>query len=255
MPDETPTDRALKLFAVEGTRFRRSGTADIDELTTLVDELPSSPLRVDLESWLALVQAQRRWSLGQGDWLAPLEAERSRSERQPLPVGHRVRIWVGRFAPVLIFGVGSLVLGSFAVRDVGGAAIRPEYEQTTYAIRGDLPGLDDQALVRTLPDLERALSSATRAIEAPLDEAAFDDIVSKGLPTLLWTTGAIDVAKPSDAASHRVWEIELLLGAGRPASAILTFDGPSGPRYLYDIDPAVFDAVRAASGLPPVSVN
>ena len=39
MPDGTLTDRALKLFAVEGTRFRRSGTADIDELTTLVDEL------------------------------------------------------------------------------------------------------------------------------------------------------------------------------------------------------------------------
>src|SRR4029079_6092186 len=77
MTDGTTTDRALKVFAVEGTRFRRSGTADIDDLATLADELPSSPLRVDLESWLALVKSQRRWSVGQPDWLAPLVAEQS----------------------------------------------------------------------------------------------------------------------------------------------------------------------------------
>lgn len=255
MTDGTPTERALKLFAVEGRRFRESGTADIDELTTLVGELPSSPLRVDLESWLALVKAQRRWSLGQRDWLAPLEAEQSRSERQALPFGQRLRIWVGRLRPVLVFAVGSLVLGSFAVRDAGSAAIRPEYERTTYAIRGDLPRFDDQAFVRTLPGLEQALSSATRAVEGPLDEAAFDDVVSNSLPTLLWTTGAIEVAKPADAGSHRVWEIEVLLGSGTRASAILTFDGAFGPRYLYRIDPAAFDAVRAAGGLPPATDN
>jgi len=255
MTDGTPTDRALKLFAVEGTRFRRSGTADIDELTTLVEELPRSPLRVDLESWLALVKSKRRWSLGQPDWLEPLEAEQSRSERQPLPRGRRLRIWVGRLRPVLVFAVGSLVLGSFAVRAAGSATIRPEYERTTYAIRGDLPGLDDQALVRALPGLEQALSSATRAVEGPLDEAAFDDVVSNSLPTLLWTTGAIEVAKPADAGSHRVWEIEVLLGSGTPASAIVTFDGASGPRYLYRIDAAAFDAVRAAGGLPPATGN
>ncbi len=50
-----------------------------------------------------------------------------------------------------------------------------------------------------------------------------------------------------------MWEIEVLLGSGTPASAILTFDGESGPRYLYRIDPAAFDAVRAAGGLPPAT--
>ena len=165
MADGTPADRALKLFAVEGTRFRRSGTADIDELTTLVDELPSSPLRVDLESWLALVKAQRRWSLGQPDWLAPLEAEQSRSERQPLPPGRRLRIWSVGSGPS--WSSQSDPWWLFAVRAAGSAAIRPEYERTTYAIRGDLPGFDDQALVRALPGLEQALSSATRAVEGP----------------------------------------------------------------------------------------
>ena len=50
-------------------------------------------------------------------------------------------------------------------------------------------------------------------------------------------------------------EIEVLLGSGTPASAILTFDGALVRATLYRIDPAAFDAVRAAGGLPPATGN
>jgi len=160
----------------------------------------------------------------------------------------RVRVWANRFATVLIFVIFAVALGSITVRDAEVAAIRPEYARTTFAIRGEVPALDDQALLRTLPDLERAIAATTRAIAEPLDEFDFDAQVNAGLPSLLWRTDAIEVARPADAGDHRVWEIEALLGSD--TSIIITFDGQSGPRYLYDIDPAVLAALRGASGLP-----
>ena len=99
--------------------------------------------------------------------------------------------------------------------------------------------------------LERALSGATRT-RGPLDDAAFAIAIDQGLPTLIWSTGAIELAPPPDAVGHRVWEVEVLLGgsADTASSVIVTFDGEGGPRDLYRIDPAAVTTFRRAVGLP-----
>jgi len=177
-------------------------------------------------------------------------AEWPRSPRPDLGWRRRVRLWLSRFVVVIVFVVGSVVLTATAVEFTdGSAAIPTDYEQTTYAIRGELPEFDEQRVLRVLPILEAALPSAVRL--RSIDDEMFDRIVQDGEPTFTWTTVAIDLASPSDASGRRLWEIEVQLGGvgDLSSSAVVTLDGPPGPRFLYRIDSAVVAALREASGL------
>lgn len=253
VPETTPTDRAMKAWLVESVRWTATGEADPANVRALTDEVPAGPVRSALDAWLASVDAAHRRSVGDRDWIAPMVAEWARSPRPDLGLRRRSRLWLSRLVVVLVFAISSAVFSSFALTIAErGEAIPAEYTKTTYGIRGDLPGFDDQRMVHVLPALARALPASTRIGSAELSDEAVDQLIFDGLPTFIWDTGEIDIAAPADAPGHRVWEIEILLGGSGDAasSAIVTFDGETGPRHLYRIDPAVVAALREAAGLP-----
>jgi hypothetical protein len=254
LPDATPEDRAWRMWLAAAHRWFENEDPDVEGLVRLVDELPESDDRAEFRSWLAIVEAERRWKQKDHGWLDPLEAERTRARRHPFTLRQRLRRWTARFLPVAIFAVTAVTLGSIAVA-AAGETIRADYELTTYAIRGDLPDFDDQRAVRVLPSLERGLPTATRAIPGPLDDVTFVRLVEEGGPTLIWNVGTIEFERPSDADGHRVWQVEFILGPRVSASAamIVTFDAESGPRYLYGMDPGTLAALRKACGLAAAS--
>jgi hypothetical protein len=164
-----------------------------------------------------------------------------------------LRIWLSRFVVLIMFAVPAVVFSSIGVAIAErGDPIPPEYAKTTYGIRGDLPGFDDQAAAHTLPALARSLAIATRVEPASLDNETYNGLVDASTPTFTWTTGAIELAPPADLRGHRVWSTEVLLGGlGEATSAaIVIVDDADGPAYLYRIDPGVFRSLREAAGLP-----
>jgi hypothetical protein len=253
VPEATPIDRAMKAWLVESLRWTATGEADAARVRALADEVPDATVRSELDAWLASVDAARRRSEGHRGWIAPMVAEWTQSPRYDLGWRQRSRLWLSRFVVVLVFAVSSVVFSSVALTLVEREdAIPADYAKTTYGIRGDLPGFDDQRMVHVLPALARAIPAATRIGSAALTDDAVDRLIFDELPTFIWDTGAIDIAAPADAPGHRVWEIEVLLGGSgdTASSAIVTFDDGSGPRQLYQIDPAVVAALREAAGLP-----
>jgi hypothetical protein len=253
VPEATPTDRAMKAWLVESLRWTATGEADAAKVRALAGEVPDATIRSALDAWLSSVDAARRRSEGDRGWIAPMVAEWAQSPRHDLGLRRRSRLWLSRFVVVLVFGVSSVVFSSVALTLAEREdAIPADYAKTTYGIRGDLPGFDDQRMVHVLPALARAIPAATRIRSAALNDDAVDRLIVDDLPTFIWDTGAIDIAAPADASGHRVWEIEVLLGgsADTASAAIVTFDDESGPRHLYQIDPAVIAALREAAGLP-----
>ena len=253
VPEATPTDRAMKAWLVESLRWNATGEAHADRVRALADEVPDATVRSALNAWLASVDAAHRRSLGDRDWIAPMVAEWAQSPRHDLGWRRRSRLWLSRFVVVLVFAVSSVVFSSVGLtladrRD----AIPADYAKTTYGIRGDLPGFDEERMIHVLPALARAIPAATRVGNAVLSDDEVDLLIFDDLPTFIWDTGAIDIAAPADAPGHRVWEIELLLGGSADTAswAIVTFDDASGPRHLYQIDPAVVAALREAAGMP-----
>ena len=207
------------------------------------------------ESWLAAVDASRRHAAGDTGWIQPLSSRRTPDRRTRLGPWFRFRTWLSRFAVVLVFGITAAVFSSLALTIAEREdQPRPEYADTEMASRGSWPAATSVAADRVvghLRALERALPAAAR-VGGRLDDEAFELAVDRSLPTFIWTTGAIDVAGPADAAGRRVWEVEVLLnGFAETASAVIvTFDRPAGPRYLYRIDTTVVNALRADVGLP-----
>ena len=253
MPDGSILDRAWKEWLFQTNRFTQTGSAEPTELARLIGELPPSADRRIFESWLATVESARRRLAGDRRWIEPLAAERERAEPTPLGVRRRTRIWLSRFAVVIMFAIPAVLLSSLSLASADrGDPIPPEYAKTTYAIRGDLPGFGEQRVVRILPALAGALPSAVRVGAAALEEAAVEGIIDERMPTFIWTTGAIDVTGPSDAPGRHLWEVEFLLGGpgATASSVVVTLDGEKGPRYLYWIDPAVTTRLREAVGLP-----
>jgi hypothetical protein len=180
-------------------------------------------------------------------------AEWAQSPRYDLGWRRRSRLWLSRFVVVLAFAVSSVVFSSAGLTLAERQdAIPADYAKTTYAIRGDLPGFDEEHMVHVLPALARAIPAATRIGDAALSDDAFDRLIFDDLPTFIWATGRVDIAAPADAPGRRVCEIEVLLGgsADTASSAIVAFDDASGPRHLYRIDPVVVAALREAAGLP-----
>jgi hypothetical protein len=252
MPDLTPADQAWKGWLIQTERFARTGTADVTAIAPLVRSLPPSPDRSLFESWLATVEAMRRRSAGDRHWIRPLADQRSAADRTELGFRRRARIWASRFAVVIVFIVSTVVFMPIAAAVSGrGDTIPPEYASTTYSFRGDLPGLDEAKVARALLPMARALPGAVRRHPAPLDDEAFYAIIDAGIPTFIWTTGAIDIAGPADQSGLRVWELEYPLGlmADAAPSVIVTFDRENGPRYLYSADPALVATLRSAVGL------
>jgi hypothetical protein len=253
VPEATPTDRAMKAWLVESLRWTATGEADAARVRALADEVPDPTVQSALNVWLASVAAARRRSQGDRGWIAPMVAGWAQSPRYDLGWRRRSRLWLSRFVVVLVFAVSSVVFSSvgltLAERQ---AAIPADDAKTTYAIRGDLPGFDEERMVHVLPALARAIPAATRIGDAALSDDAFDRLTFDDVPTFIWATGPVDIAAPADAPGRRVWEIEVLLGgsADTASSAIVTFDDASGPRNLYRIDPVVVAALREAAGLP-----
>lgn len=253
MPEASTLDRAWKAWFVLTGRLQDTGIGDPAELARLVDALPPSSDRSLFLSVLALVASARRRMAGDRRWIEPLADERSRARRTPLGFRRRTRIWLSRFVVVIMFAVPAVLFSSFGLAIAErGDPIPPEYAKTEFASRGDLPAFDSRSVTRELPALARALPDAVRVDAAALDDDAFAVLIDESVPTFIWTTGAIDVAGPSDAPGRHLWEVEILLGGSgdTASSAIVTFDGERGPRYLYRIDPDIVTRLRQAVGLP-----
>jgi hypothetical protein len=253
MPETTPLERALKLWVVGADQWVATGDADTAELGSIVDGLAAGEERDILRSWLAIVEASRRWSRRERGWIEPIVAAWPAARRETLGRRHRVRLWLSRFIVVPVFLITATVVASLgstiaAARDAPPAA----YTDTDLSIRGEMPFFDAGRTLARLPRLERALPAAVRADPRALDADDVDRLIGQGLPTVIWTTGRIDLAGPADAAGRRVWEIEVLLGGLGPnaSTAIVTFERPDGPQYLYRIDRSVVSALREAAGLP-----
>jgi hypothetical protein len=255
MPDVTPEDRAWRTWVNETDRWNATGAADTSELAPLIGSLPATRDRAMFESWLAAVEASRRHAAGDPGWIQPLSSRRTPDRRTRLGPWLSFRIWLSRFAAVLVFGISAAVFSSLALTIAEREdQPRPEYADTEMASRGSWPVATSVAADRVvghLRALERALAGGTR-VGGQLDDEAFKLAIDRSLPTFNWTTGAIDFASPPDAAGRRVWEVEVLLnGFAETASAVIVrFDGPAGPRYLYRIDTTVVNALRADVGLP-----
>jgi hypothetical protein len=253
MPDATALDRANREQLARSAEWRAGLVPDTTVLRGLIAELPDSSDRRMFQSWIAQVEASDRHRRGDRAWLRPLAEVRDLTPRPPLPHRWTARLWLSRFAAVAGFITSALVFSAVALSiSSRGEQPPPSYAQTELATRGDLPRFDADRVWRTLPRLERALSSATRAGSEPLSSDAFDGLIVDGMPTLIWTVGHIDVAPPPDAAAQRVWEVEVLLGGFGPTAntAIVTFRSASGPSYRYMIDAGVIRALRQAAGLP-----
>lgn len=251
LPEATADERVTKAWLSESVRWTATGEADVEPIRAEVEFVVDPDLRARLSIWLAQVESFRRWTARDRDWLAPMVAIWPQAPRAALGLRRLVRLWVSRFALVLIFVVAALVLTPTALRVAGrGETIPASYAETTYGTRGKLAAFDEQRFVRVLPALARSINRATRAQERPLGDEAFDRLIEAGLPTVIWTTSSIELAPPADAAGRRVWETEVLLGPGSP-TAIVTLDGPAGPRYAYRIDGDVVGALRAAAGVDP----
>jgi hypothetical protein len=254
MPEDRPEDRAWKEWLVQGNRLVDTGAADTAELGRLVGALPASPDRAYLESWLALAEAANRRSSGDREWIRSLAGQRTRATATALGWRQRARIWISRFAVVIVFAIPAFLFSSFglAIADRGDP-IPPEYAQTSYAIRGDLPDFDVERVERILPALARSLVGATRVGPGSLDNDTYNSLVDTGVPTFTWTTGTIELEQPADLRGHRIWSTEVLLGGPgerTSAAAIVIVDDADGPAYLYRIDPTVFQSLREAAGLP-----
>jgi hypothetical protein len=255
MPSSTLDDRTWRLWVVEADRWNMTGAAETGELEPLIASLPPSRDRAMFESWLAAVEASRLHEARNPRWLEPLASRWTADRRTKLARRFRIRTWIGRMAVVVVFGTSAVVLSSLGLTIAARDDLpRPEYSDTTLGGRGDIPSPDAAVGERVwgrMRALERALSAATR-IAGPLDEDGFELAVSEGLPTLIWSTGTIKLATPADLGGHTIWEVEVLLGTDgdKAASAILTLDRESGPRYVYAIDPAVVRSLREAIGLP-----
>ena len=253
LSEATPLDRITRRWVVEFNIWAATGDADTADIEALVGELPDGDDRSHFRSWLALVESSRRWKDRAADWLDPLVGVWHAARRERLGLKRSARLWFSRFIVVPVFLVEALFVGSLAVSIAGaGEPIPPEYARTTYGIRGDLPRFDDQAVARTLPALGRAVAGASRVRPGPLDVDTYNALIDASTPTLMWTTGEIELAPPSDLRGHRIWSTEVLLGGlGEATSAaIVIVDDEDGPAYLYRIDPAAFRKLREAAGLP-----
>jgi hypothetical protein len=254
MPERTPEDRAWKEWVVQVMRLHDTGVAETVELGGLVGSLEPSADRSELESWLAMAEAASRWTRGDRAWIRSLADQRPRATRTALGFRRRARIWVSRFAVVIVFAIPAFLFSSFSLAIAEhGDPIPPEYAQTTYGIRGDLPRFDDQAAARTLPALARSLAGATRVQNPPLDDDSYNALVDASIPTFTWITGKIEIEQPADLRGHRIWSVEVLLGGQGQATsggAIVIVDDADGPAYFYRIDPGVLRSMREAAGLP-----
>jgi hypothetical protein len=253
MPETTPAERALKLWAEVAPTWIATGDADTAEIDAIVRELPGGDDRSMLRSWLALVESGRRWMRRERGWIRPLIAEWPDARRERLGIRRRTRLWLSRFIVLPVFLVSTLVCVSLALTIADPMRQVPaDYAETTIYTRGTLPGYDPEQVWITLPHLAAALPAATKADPAVLDPETIDLATSFGLPTLIWEIGRIDVDGPTDFPGHRVWSIEVLLGAAAgDGNAIITFDRDGGPAWLYRIDPVVVPLVRAAVGIDP----
>ena len=250
MPSRTPADLAWQEWLDQTTRFNLTGTADPRNLARLIEDLPPSADRQAFQSWIATVESARRRLAGDRDWIEPLASARATAERTPLGIRRRARIWLSRFAIIIVFAVPAALFSSIALTIA--EQPRPDYADTTFSGRGQWPVDPDgafSAIAGHARSLERAVAQATR-LAGPLDEDSFSRDIDSGAPTLIWTVGKISFSAPPDAAGRKVWEVEVLLGAfGGRESVIVTFDGPTGPRYGYRIDPMVLRQLRADVGL------
>jgi hypothetical protein len=253
MPGATAGDRAMKLWVVERHRWLRTGSADTDELRTLLDEVPESEDKALMQEWFAHVEAANRWIRREQSWLEPLVA-RWPHIRRPKVGGRAIaRVWFSRFFVLPVFVVLSFAWSATGLAlGIGRDHVPPEYAQTTLSMRGDVPSTDSGDVGLALVKLAKSLPTAARSLPNELDRFAIDELLAESLPTAIWETGAIDVAGPSDAPGRRVWSIEVLLGypTFTGTRAIVTFDREDGPAYLYDVDLGVGESLRSALGLP-----
>jgi hypothetical protein len=152
MPEQTVEDRAWKEWVVQANLLIDTGAADTAKLVDLVGSLRPSPDRSQHEAWLAMAEAARRWSQGDRAWIRSLADQRPRATRTPLGVRRRARIWVSRFAVLIFFAISAFLFSSVSIAIAErGDPIPPEYAKTTFAIRGLLPGFDEQRVERILP--------------------------------------------------------------------------------------------------------
>jgi hypothetical protein len=253
MPDATLGDRALKLWVTERHRWMRSGVAKTGELRAVLDQLPDSDDKAMIQEWFSQVDAADRWVRREPSWLEPLLAEWSRARRYKLGVRGTARLWFGRFFVLPAFVVLALAWSATGLSlGIGRDHVPPEYAQTTLSTRGDVPSTDSADVGLALVKLAKALPTAARSLPNELDRFAIDELLAESLPTVIWETGAIDVAGPGDAPGRRVWSTEVLLGNARftGTPAIVTFDRADGPSYLYVVDAGVGEALRSALGFP-----
>jgi hypothetical protein len=259
MPESTPEDRALKAWAVELQRWFATGVADTAEIRRLAAELPNSDTRSTLRGWLAQADASERWRRRDRGWLGPLEAEWSSAPRYELGSRGRFRLWISRFAGVIVFVVGAVIFSTAGIAfGAGGDQIPGSYAQTLLSTTGDARAADPGRLWATLPGLANALPNATRPMSEQLDDESIGSLLSFDGPTVIWETGAIDLAAPRDASGRRVWSIEVLLEPDPTPTGtrvILTFDSADGSKYLYVVDATVGTAMRSALGLPTAGAS
>ena len=256
LPEDSVLDQAWKEWVLQTARFNSTGSAVPERLAGLVDSLPPSPDRSGFQVWVAMVRAARGRRAGDPGWIRTLADERTRAVRTPLGIRRQARIWLSRFAPVIVFAIPAVLLSTIAVGFASlGEPIPSEYGLTTYSTRGDLPHFDEAAVARSLPALARAIPTATRVGAGALDVPAYNHLVDVGQPTFTWTTSQLDLAPPTELRGHRVFSVEVLLGGSGDAAstAIVIIDSDDGPAYLYRLDPTVVGRIRGAAGLEAAS--
>jgi hypothetical protein len=245
MPQATPEDRAWRSWVIAARQVMASEFAD--DVSGIRETLPALPSddQASMASWLAQSECVKRYLRGDPAWLAPLLEIWPSARRVPLGRRTVVRLWLSRFIVVLAFGLTAIGFVAFGLQVA--SEIPRDYAKTEVATRGDVGDIDDQRLWSALPRLAGSISGATRLDPNELDPDRIDELIFRGLPTVIWKSDAISLAPPPDAAGRHMWSIEVLVGDARlPAEAIVTFDDENGPAYLYAVDPEVTASLRAA---------
>jgi hypothetical protein len=252
LPDDTPLDRANRLWVLAGT-WDLAATRDLSDLQAAVSALPEGEPRSLFEGYFAHVESLRRHRAGARDWLEPLATAWASFPRPRLGMRRSARIWFSRFWPAAWFAAFGVIF-VFALSPLWAATIPADYAKTELSTRGDLPTepRDWNDVWLTLPGIADALPAAHRS-GGVLDQDSWGQQIVDGMPTVIWDVRKISLTPPSDAAGRAVTQLEVLLGSSSAEHGwvLVTFDTTDGPTYLYDLSPAAVRALQDVIGVVP----